>query len=182
MQDHLEPKLETKLRHDPFPVGTVGKMHGLGGEVKIHLELSNKQILHGVGTLLGEFEDGRVRKLEVERINVQQSHALLAVKGVTNREQAVALLGAKLFVERDELPPLRDGEYFLGDLVGYTVASEDGQVIGDVAAAWDLPANDVLQVIDGDREVLIPLVSEVVLEIDHASRRLVITVMEGLLN
>ncbi|MEE9161721.1 MAG: 16S rRNA processing protein RimM, partial [Candidatus Neomarinimicrobiota bacterium] len=61
-------------------------------------------------------------------------------------------------------------------------ASEDGQVIGDVAAAWDLPANDVLQVIDDGREVLIPLVSEVVLEIDHASRRLVIAVMEGLLN
>lgn len=182
MQDHLEPKPEKSLRQEPFPVGTVGKLHGLAGELKIHLKLSDKDLLRGVETLIGEFADGRVRKLEVERIHVQDSHALLTVKGITNREEAAALLGVKLSVERDELPPLREGEYFLGDLVGYTVVSEDGQDIGAVAAAWDMPANDVLQVMDDGREVLIPLVSEVVLEIDHASRRLVVAVLEGLLH
>ncbi len=66
--------------------------------------------------------------------------------------------------------------------MGYTVISDKDTVIGLVQEIWDLPANEVLRVLQDDREVLIPLVDEVIKEIDHAGCRIVITPMEGLLD
>jgi len=59
---------------------------------------------------------------------------------------------------------------------------DDDTVVGLVRDVWDLPANEVLQVISNDKEVLIPLIDEVIKEIDRDGRRVVITAMEGLLD
>lgn len=165
-----------------FPVGTVLKGHGLKGEVKIHPLMGNMEILKGVQTLIATYPDGRVCPLELAQVQTHGEKVMLAFKGITDRAGADALRGVKLSIAREELPPLAEEEYYLGDLVGYTVISDKDTVIGLVREIWDLPANEVLRVLQDDREVLIPLVAEVIKEIDHAGGRIVITPMEGLLD
>ena len=172
---------KTSRAQSRFSVGTVLRPHGLAGEVKIHLNLSDITMLNGLQTLTADFPDGRVEELALERVSVGGRNVLMAFKGVTSRAAADGLRGVALSVARKDLPPLGIGEYYLGDLVGYDVVSDKGRVIGQVRETWDLPANDVLQVMDGERELLIPLIDDVVREIDHPGRRVVIAVMEGLL-
>ena len=165
-----------------IPVGTVAKSHGLAGEVKVRLQLSDMDVLSTLHTLTGEFPDGRIQTLELERVRPQGAAVRLAFKGICSRGAADDLRGLRLSVDRTELPPLADGEYFLGDLVGYAVVTEEGHRLGEVQEVWDMPANEVLRVTNAHREVLIPLVDEVVVNIIHSNKRVVIKLMEGLLD
>lgn len=165
-----------------LPIGTVLKGHGLKGDVKIHSLLENTEILDGVDTLIVTYPDGRIEDLELDRVHAHGRKVVLGFKGIEDRADANALRGAELSIAREDLPPLAAGEYYLSELAGYTVVSDDGTFIGLVREVWDLPANAVLQVIDNDREVLVPLIDEVIKEIKFDDQRVVITAMEGLLD
>ena len=79
--------------------------------------------------------------------------------------------GALLEVERDDLPPTEEDEYYAFELVGLDVVEESGRALGTVKAVTPGVANDVLEVGDG---VLLPMVEDCVLEIDLEARRIVV--------
>ena len=136
----------------------------------------------GVGRkAAARYPDRRGQTLGLRRIRSQGGKVLVGFTGIDDRTQAERLRGVELAVKREDLPPLGAGDYYLSDLVGYTVVADSGEVIGPVQEAWNLPANDVLQVMRGSREVLIPVVDDIVKGIDHLNKQVVITVIEGLL-
>ncbi|HEY6962375.1 MAG TPA: ribosome maturation factor RimM [Gaiellaceae bacterium] len=79
--------------------------------------------------------------------------------------------GALLEVERADLPPTGDDEYYAFELVGLEVVEESGRVLGTVKAVTPGVANDVLE-LDGD--VLLPMVEDCVKQIDLEARRIVV--------
>lgn len=97
----------------------------------------------------------------------------LAVRldGVDSREAASALTGAEVRVERSVLPPTAPGEYYWDDLVGLDAVSRDGEPLGRVSGILELPAHPVL-VLTGDRERLVPLVRERLVDVDLGAGRL----------
>jgi 16S rRNA processing protein RimM len=91
---------------------------------------------------------------------------ILHVAGVETREAALALRGEPLLVDRAQLP-LEEGEYWADDLVGLTVVDGDREV-GVVERVRELPSCEVLEV----GELLIPLVSDAVRDVDLAAGRI----------
>lgn len=79
--------------------------------------------------------------------------------------------GALLEVERDELPPTEEDEYYAFELVGLEVVEESGRVLGTVKAVTPGIANDVLEL---DEDVLLPMVEDCVKSIDLEARRIVV--------
>ncbi len=165
-----------------FPIGTVLKGHGLKGEVKIRPLFDNGEILQSAHALVATYPNGQIEDLELERVRTESGKVLITFKGVEDRTSADALRGVNLSVTREYLPTLEPGEYYLGELVGYKVVLDDDTAIGPVREVWDLPANEVLRVIMGGKEILIPLIDEVIKEINHNDRQIIITAMEGLLD
>ena len=162
-------------------VGIVTKGHGLKGEVKIRTFVSEPGVLVAGQMLRATYPDGQVQALVLRSVRTQGDKVLVGFIGIDDRTQAEGLRGVELAVNREDLPPLGPGEYYLSDLVGYTVMADGGEVIGPVREAWAMPANDVLQVIQDGREVLIPVVDDIVKGIDHLKRLVLITVIKGLL-
>ena len=88
----------------------------------------------------------------------KQGKGLVALlPGFEDREQAIKLVGQQIFVERDQLPPTVEGEYYWTDLEGLEVHTTNGDVLGRVEKLMETGANDVL-VIRGEREHLVPFV------------------------
>ena len=88
----------------------------------------------------------------------KQGKGLVALlPGFEDREQAITLVGQEIFVERDQLPPTVEGEYYWADLEGLEVHTTNGDVLGRVDRLMETGANDVL-VIRGEREHLVPFV------------------------
>ncbi len=99
---------------------------------------------------------------------------VVRIDGVDDRDEAAALRGAEITVDRDRLPPAGDDRYYWADLVGLRVVNADGVEFGRVDRLMETGANDVL-VIHGDRERLVPFVpGRVVRQVDLDSGTIVV--------
>jgi len=108
----------------------------------------------------------------VTEINVKggQRHGnsvVAELEGIADRDAAASLMGSDILILRRQLPKPNDGEYYWTDLVGLEVVTDSGVKLGKVDHLLETGANDVLVVIDGDTERLIPfLQQQTVLKID----------------
>ncbi len=106
---------------------------------------------------------------------------LVALDGVTDRDAAQALVGARLLVRADELPPPAPDEFYYHEVEGFLVETTEGVPLGAVGETFATGLNDVLVVRGGEREYLIPVIADVIRTIDRAGRRIVIEAIPGLL-
>jgi 16S rRNA processing protein RimM len=107
---------------------------------------------------------------------------ILSLGGVSSREAAEELRGQDVAIRESEAAPLEEGEYFIHQLYGLTVAAEDGTEIGRVREVIETGANDVLVVTRPDQpEALIPMIHDVVQNLDIPGGRVVVRLIEGLL-
>lgn len=107
---------------------------------------------------------------------------LLRFDDIDTAEKADALIGRVVAVPRQELPPLDDGEIYHCDLLECRVETESGETLGTVDEILPTGSNDVLIVRGQGREYLIPLIDQVVIEIDAPASRIVIRPIPGLLD
>jgi 16S rRNA processing protein RimM len=143
----------------PLPAGRVGRPHGLDGS--FHVTRPNAQLLRDAAHVM---IDDRV--LEVTRRAGTDRSPILRVAGHADRSAAEALRGRDLLVRRTEAPELGPDEWWAEDLTGCEV--RDGErVVGVVRQLLELPSCEVLEVQRaGGGELLVPLVSDAVREVD----------------
>jgi 16S rRNA processing protein RimM len=99
--------------------------------------------------------------------------------GMQERDSAETMVGQTIFAVVDD----SDAIHFVsGDLIGYDVVTDSGRLIGELGEILWLPANDAYVIYSGDQEFLIPIIPEIVKEISHPQRAVMITPMEGLLD
>lgn len=110
------------------------------------------------------------RAFRVSEARVHGATVVAKLEGLETREQALALKGATVSVERSALPEAEEGRYYLADLVGLEVMNEQGERLGTVREWISNGAQDVMEV-DGR---LIPWVAAIVKEVDLDARRIVV--------
>src|SRR3569833_1027136 len=122
---------------------------GLKGEVRAKLFTATPDALPRYRTL----HTATGRKLVITAPRAPPAGAAaLAFEGVGDRNQAEALKGAELFVDRSELPQTDEDEFYNTDLIGLEARDGDGRVLGKVAALHNFGASDVIELLrsDGD--------------------------------
>jgi 16S rRNA processing protein RimM len=108
--------------------------------------------------------------------------ALVKFRGYSDRARAEELIGGSLKIPRERLKPAGPDRYYIADLIGLSVETAEGRRIGVVRDVLQTGANDVYVVDVEGREVLVPAVDHVVKSIDLARGRLVIDLVDGLLD
>jgi 16S rRNA processing protein RimM len=144
--------------------GRVGRPHGLDGS--FHVATPNAALLEAA-----EFVTVAGREREIVRRAGTASRPILRLAGSEDREAAEALRGEELTVPRSLAPALEEDEWWAEDLVGCAV-HDAGRRVGVVRNMLALPSCEVLEVTreDGDGELLVPLVSDAVREVDVEAR------------
>ena len=153
-------------------MGRVGAPFGVQGWVKVssYTDPTEGIAEYPVWTLvLGDMS----RTAEV--LESKRAGRGIAVKlaGVETIEAARALTGAEVQVDRADLPPVEKGEFYLHDLVGLVASNREGQALGRVDGFLELPAHPVV-VLKGDRERLVPLVPDRIVEVNLETGRMVL--------
>ncbi len=178
-EDGRSAPAKTQLR-----VGRLVKAHGLKGALKLELYTDDPD---------GRFTPGATftlqvpssspwhgKSLTVREFRWMNSHPVVFFDGVEDRSGAEGLVRAILWIDQDdESVEPEDDAWFDHQLVGLDVV-RDGAVIGRVARVDHLPAQDLLAVVSGDREVLVPFVKVMVPEVDPVAGRIVVTPPAGL--
>ncbi|HET9752999.1 MAG TPA: ribosome maturation factor RimM [Myxococcales bacterium] len=151
-------------------VGRVARAHGVRGRLLVAPYNADSQGLERVRRIwLAE------RAFEVERAERVNLGYLVALRGVTDRDQADALRGQEVKVDRAELPPLDDGEMYAIDLIGFEVVDAAGTLRGAVEELEEAGAQDLLRLSGG---ALVPL--GLVKEVQAEARRIVVDAPDGL--
>ena len=158
-------------------VGRINSTWGLRGHVKVTPLTSNPLRLQPGAVLLIRGEPR-----EVIDVAYPKGYPCVVFEGYENPNAAAELSGTLIEIPEDELPPLPEGEFYVHDLVGLAVVDGEGATLGRLAEVIRTGANDVYIVRrEGERDVLIPAIPDVVLEIDLAAGRMRIEVIPGLL-
>jgi 16S rRNA processing protein RimM len=107
---------------------------------------------------------------------------LIALDGIADRDAAAALTRMRILVRADDMPALDEDEFYHHEVHGFAVVTSDGRALGTIAETMSTGLNDVWVVRGEGREHLIPIIADVVREIDRAGRLVVIEPMPGLLD
>ena len=159
----------------PSPYLEIGKIistHGVRGEIKVEPWADGPEQLQALKTV---WLDGR--GLTVRRWRVQGRFMILGLETVDTLEAAMALKGKVLLADRDAMP-LPEGRYYLQDLIGLPVRSDEGADLGTLAEVLDLPQGQVY-IVRGEREILIPDVPEFILDLNPETG-LTVHLIEGM--
>ncbi len=161
-------------------VGEIVRPHGRWGEVKVRpLTDLPRRFEELVGKQVWVEPEGKPAEgefLKVEGARPHGEHVLLKFEGINSIGEAERLRERLIYIHRDMRPPLPEGEYYIEDLIGLEVVTEEGEVLGKVDDVQKLPANDVLVV----GELLLPVIKEVIRKVDLENKRIVVKLLEGL--
>jgi 16S rRNA processing protein RimM len=159
-------------------VGTVGRPHGLRGELQFHaLTDFPERLAPGLAVFIGP----AYAPYEIRGIQEHGQKYLLRLDGIDSRESAEILRNARVFVRTDSIPPLEDGEYYQHQVLGLQVQAESGEQLGAVSEIISTGANDVLVVLGDGGEILVPRLDDVVLKIDLKAGLITVRLPKGLL-
>lgn len=149
---------------NPIQMAVIGAAHGVKGELRVKTFTGDPLALGDYGPLYAK--DGR--SFSVAAIRPANTVVVVRFKEVRTRDQAEALTGTELFVDRGALPDDgEEGEFYHADLVGLSVKDETGEAVGRVTAVQNFGGGDILEMtLDGKRGVLVPFTQAAVPEVD----------------
>lgn len=163
-------------------VGRLVKAHGLKGALKLELYTDNPERRFTPGaefTLqVPEASPWHGKTVVVREYRVMNGNPVVFLKDVDDREGAETLVRAILWIDQDN-DEVEDNAWFDHQLVGLDVV-RDGVVVGKVARVEHFPAQDLLIVRSGDRDVMVPFVEAIVPTVDVSAGRVIVTPPAGL--
>ena len=166
---------------DHVLIGIIVGAHGVKGNSKVRSFADSLSLFKPGGALLARDEaSGSTKHLEINWVKPHTGNMLISFRGVSDRNQAEALIGSELFIAKDELPVLDEDVHYWFDLIGIEVYTTEGDHLGRIESIIETGSNDVYVVKDGSTEVLIPALASVVLNIDTELNRMEVDLPEGL--
>jgi 16S rRNA processing protein RimM len=161
-------------------LGRITGTHGIRGELKIHSYSGDPSTLQSLGRVTLRAHDGATETFRLRSVRPHGKWILIALAGYDDINAVLPLIGREVVVDRSELPPTGEDEYYWCDLLGMTVVTTDGKTLGTLEEIYETGSNDVYAVRNGRREYLIPAIADIVLSVDLPGRVMTIAPFEGL--
>lgn len=162
-------------------IGEIIGTHGIKGANKFRSYAESLEVYAAGRAVIVRESSGRETSREISWVKHHSRAPLLSFKGINDRSQAEALIGAELFISKAELPQLENGSFYWFDLIGMAVYTIDDVYLGRLEAIIETGSNDVYVVKDGKKEILIPALESVVSNIDLEQNRMQVDLPEGLI-
>ncbi|WP_077216663.1 ribosome maturation factor RimM [Piscirickettsia litoralis] len=153
-------------------VGRIGAAHGVRGEIKVNSFTEQK-------TAILDYRPWYIRQgkewqeVAVRSTRIAGNDILMRIEGCNDRDVVKRYTNCDIYVTRDQLPELDEGDVYWTDLEGLNVVTVEGQPLGTVSSMLETGANDVM-VINGESEHLIPYLDHVVIKIDLKAQQMIV--------
>jgi len=165
-----------------FQVGIIVKPQGIAGELRVLPTTDDPTRFARLKEVKLRLPRGQETMYKLLSARVHNGLVLVRLEGVSDRNMAEALVQGVLLIPPEKALPLSTDEYFVRDLVGLKVETEEGEELGVVADVFPTGANDVYTIRGADGEsFMIPAIKDVVRSVCMESGVMVVRLMEGLL-
>lgn len=169
------------MKQEYLEIGQIVNTFGIKGAVKVMPFTDDVTRFEQLKTVL-VVKGGQKQEITIEEVKYHKNMVLLKLKGIDDMNAAEKLKGLYLQIHRKDAIPLPEDTYFIADLIGLCVYTEEGTYLGKVEDIYSTKANDVYVVKDElGKQVLLPGIGEVIKDIDLEKETITVHLLEGLL-
>ena len=162
-------------------IGQIINTFGIKGEVKVFPLTDDIKRFDDLETVYVKTKK-ESQLYNIESIKYHKNFVLIKFKEINTVEQAETLRNSYLEVDRAQAIPLNEGEYFIADLIGLEVYSDEGKLIGKVDDIYNTGANDIYVVKDDlGKQTLLPGIKDVIKNVDLEKGQIIVHLIPGII-
>lgn len=160
-----------------FKIGCIVNTHGINGTVKVYPYTDDIQNLLDIQEIY--FDEKCTQKVAIKNIRSQKNMLLMDLDGIDTIEKAEKLKNKYIYILESQ-ENLADGMYYVCDVIGCQVVTDDGNTLGKVSDVFSTSANDVYEVKTDNGNIYLPAISDVIKQIDIERKVIIVHLIEGL--
>ena len=167
---------------DLLRVGVIANTHGVHGEVKVFPTTDDVNRFKKLKNV--KLDTGKeLKDLKITSVKFFKNMAILKFEGIDNINDIEKYKGKDLLITREQAVPLKKDEYFICDLIGCQVVTEDGREVGELTEVLQTAANDVFVVQgNGKKEILVPYIDDCVSNISMEEKKVTVRLLPGMMD
>ena len=163
---------------DYIKVGKIVNTHGVKGCMKVLALTDDLERFDELDYVYTEIDN---KKRKVKDVWYRKGMVFLELEGIDNMDDAIKLKESFISIEESQLKELPKDTYYIFELEGLEVYSTEGEYIGKIKEVFQTGANDVYEVKNNANTYYIPAIKDVVKEVNIEAKKVIINVIEGLL-
>mgnify|MGYP001173998741 CR=1 FL=1 len=167
-------------KEDCFYFGKVIKTHGLEGGLSIRIDADEPAAYADIEFLLIE-KNKKLIPFYLKAFRLLKNKAYIAFEDISHIDEARSFTGALLYLPLEFLPALSGNKFYFHEVEGFTVSDRAYGKIGQIKTVLEYPNQALFQVFQDDKEVLIPIQDEIIIEVNRKKKHILIDVPEGLI-
>ncbi|MEF9953076.1 MAG: ribosome maturation factor RimM [Clostridium sp.] len=164
-------------------VGQILKPHGVRGEVKVYPLTDDSKRYSKLKSVFTTKNEVKFDSIEIESVKYVKEFPVIKLKGINTVNDAEKLRQEYIYVDRDNAVKLPEDAFFIADLIGMNVVTDEGEELGVLVSVFPTGSNDVYEVKSPNhkKNILLPAIKDVILDIDIESRIMKVHILEGLI-
>lgn len=169
------------MKQKYFEIGQIVNTFGIKGMVKVNPFTDDISQFEKMNSILID-KKGTLEEMQIEEVKYSKNQVLLKLKGIETIEEAEKYRNCYLKLPREKAKKLPEGTYFIADLIGVDVYTEEGNLLGKVEDIYNSGASDIY-VIKNElgKQILLPATKEVIKQIDLEQEKIIVHLLKGLI-
>lgn len=168
-------------KEDCFYLGKIAKKFSFKGEVLIYLDTDEPELYENLESVFVECNKHLV-PFFIESSNIHKNDFLrVHFEDVNTEEEADEILGNEIYLPLSMLPKLSGNKFYFHEVINFDVEDKRLGIVGKIVSINDSTAQPLFEVINGDKEILIPMIDQFLVKIDRENKKVVMDLPEGLI-
>lgn len=163
-----------------YYLGRVTKPFGFKGEMVLFLDVDSPDDYATLDSVFVEMKNGLVPYF-IKSLRINGNKAVVLFEDLT-AEQAAALAGHDMYLPLDLLPKLTGNQFYFHEVKGFRVVDDQYGDVGVIESIIEYPAQPLFQIMNGTTEILIPVIDQVIKEVDRDNKTIYISAPNGLID
>lgn len=173
-------QLKPMTKEECFQLGKITKPFGFKGQVVFFLDVDEPDNYAGLDAVFVEVK-GTLLPYFIKEMKINGNKATVTFEDIS-ADEAHSLVGCNLFLPLEMLPKLTGNRFYYHEIIGWQVIDSEKGNIGTIASVIDYPAQALFQIMKNDKEILIPIIDEVIKKVDRKEKTMYITAPNGLID
>lgn len=168
------------MKQEYFEIGQIVNHFGIKGMVKVNPFTNDISQFEELRSVLVE-KNGKLLDIQIEEVKYSKNQILLKLKGIDTVEEAEKYRNCYIKIARENAKKLPKNTYFIADLLGLTVYTDENILLGKVEDIYNSGASDIYVIKSEDgKQILLPGIKDVIKQIDLEQEKIVVHLIKGL--
>jgi 16S rRNA processing protein RimM len=167
-------------KEDCFYLGKIAKKFSFKGEVLVYLDTDEPDLYENMESVFVEFNNNLV-PFFIESSSLHKNDFLrVHFEDIDNEEEADNIIGCAIYLPLSMLPKLTGNKFYFHEVIGFEIEDKRIGVFGKIVSINDVSAQPLFEVLNGNVELLIPMIDHFLVEIDRKNKKVIMDLPKGL--